>query len=60
MLTCIIRYEIEPAARDAFIENIEAKQRIYEETFSQTELWRDFGAEDPGLQATPIRLTNLP
>ncbi len=48
------------SARDAFIENIEAKQRIYDETFSQTDLWRDFGAEDPGLQATPIRLTNLP
>ncbi len=51
---------ISVAQRQEFIENIEAKRRIYREIFSQTDLWRDFGSEDPGLSATPVRLTNLP
>ncbi len=51
---------ISVAQRQEFIEDIEAKRRIYEDIFSQTNLWRDFGSDDPGLSATPVRLTNLP
>lgn len=43
-----------------FIENLETKRRIYSDLFDQTHLWADLGAGDPGLEATPIRLTNLP
>ncbi len=51
---------ISVAQRQEFIEAIDAKRRIYDKTFSQTDLWRDFGSGDPGLEATPIRLVNLP
>ncbi|AGT07932.1 vWA domain-containing protein [Paracoccus aminophilus] len=43
-----------------FIENLEAKRKIYADLFGQTEIWADFGAGDPGLEATPVRLVNLP
>lgn len=43
-----------------FIENLETKRRIYADLFGQTHLWAELGAGDPGLEATPIRLTNLP
>lgn len=43
-----------------FIESLEAKRRIYADLFGETGLWADFGAGDPGLEATPVRLVNLP
>lgn len=43
-----------------FIEGLEGKRRIYADLFGQTHLWADLGAGDPGLEATPIRLTTLP
>lgn len=43
-----------------FVEALEAKRKIYADIFGQTEIWADFGSGDPGLQATPVRLTNLP
>jgi len=46
--------------RQLFIEAIEAKRAIYQNIFDQTDLWIDFGAGDPGLEATPVRLNNLP
>ncbi len=46
--------------REEFIENIEAKQKIYRDTFDQTNLWNDFGSDDPGLEATLILLKHLP
>ena len=48
------------ALREEFIENIEAKQTIYQDTFDQTNLWNDFGSDDPGLEATLILLKHLP
>jgi serine/threonine-protein kinase PpkA len=48
------------SARTEFIERIRAKRQVYQETFDSSSLWRDFGANDPGLEATPIRITNLP
>ncbi|WP_134643065.1 vWA domain-containing protein [Pseudaestuariivita atlantica] len=48
------------ALRQEFIEQIEGKQTIYANIFDQTSLWMDFGAGDPGLEATAIRLSNLP
>lgn len=46
--------------REEFIENIEAKQRIYQDTFNQTDVWRDFGSDDPGLESTLMLLKHLP
>ncbi|WP_112313093.1 hypothetical protein [Pseudogemmobacter bohemicus] len=48
------------AQQQEFIENLEAKRKIYEDIFNQTKNWADFGAGDPGLEATPVRLTHLP
>ena len=47
-------------AQQRFIEDLEGKQRIYQDIFNRTDLWVDFGAGDPGLMATPVRLINLP
>lgn len=46
--------------RQEFIESIEAKQKIYQDTFDQTNLWNDFGSDDPALAVTLIQLRNLP
>lgn len=43
-----------------FIENLEAKRKVYADLFGETGIWADFGAGDPGLEATPVRLINLP
>lgn len=43
-----------------FIENLEAKRKVYADLFGETGIWADFGAGDPGLEATPVRLVNLP
>jgi serine/threonine-protein kinase PpkA len=43
-----------------YIEALEAKRQIYRDIGSETDLWIDFGAGDPNLEATPVRLTNLP
>lgn len=43
-----------------FIENLEAKRKIYHDLAGETAIWADFGAGDPGLEATPVRLVNLP
>ncbi len=48
------------ADREGFIETIETKQRIYQDTFDQTNLWNDFGSDDPGLEATLMLLKHLP
>ncbi|NPD15992.1 VWA domain-containing protein [Xinfangfangia sp. D13-10-4-6] len=48
------------AQQQEFIENLEAKRKIYGDIFSQTNNWADFGAGDPGLEATPVRLVHLP
>ena len=48
------------ADREGFIETIEAKQRIYLNTFDQTNVWNDFGSDDPGLEATLMLLKHLP
>lgn len=48
------------ALREEFIEDLEAKQKIYRDTFNQTDLWNDFGSDDPGLEATLILLKHLP
>jgi serine/threonine-protein kinase PpkA len=51
--------ESEPKRRQ-FIERIVSKQRVYADIFTNVEIWQDFGSGDPGQQATPIRLVNLP
>lgn len=43
-----------------FIEALESRRAFYSDLFGQTEIWADFGAGDPGLEATPVRLVNLP
>lgn len=43
-----------------FIEDLDAKRRIYADLFGQTSHWADLGAGDPGLEATPVRLSVLP
>lgn len=43
-----------------FIEALETRRRIYADLFEQSALWTELGSDDPGLQATPVRLTNLP
>ncbi|WP_353476168.1 hypothetical protein PVT71_24755 (plasmid) [Salipiger sp. H15] len=48
------------AQQQEFIEALESRRRIYSDLFGQTEIWADFGAGDPGLEATPVRLVNLP
>lgn len=48
------------ANRSEFIEQLVAKRKVYETLFESTELWQGFGANDPLLQVTPVRLTNLP
>ncbi len=48
------------AQQQEFIEDLEAKRKIYSDIFSQTNNWADFGAGDPGLEATPVRLIHLP
>lgn len=48
------------AQQQEFIERLEAKRKIYQDIFSQTKNWADFGAGDPGLEATPVRLIHLP
>ena len=47
------------ASRQEYIEKIEAKLKLYEETYGNTSLWKNFGG-DPGGAATPIRLSVLP
>ncbi|MWB77053.1 hypothetical protein GLS40_03335 [Pseudooceanicola sp. 216_PA32_1] len=51
---------ISVAARQEFIESIDGKRRVYGELFNDTKKWVDFGADDPGLEATPVSLRNLP
>jgi serine/threonine-protein kinase PpkA len=51
--------ESEPR-RAEFIERIVSKQQVYAEFFTNVELWQEFGSGDPGQQATPVRLVNLP
>lgn len=46
--------------RQKFIEDLEAKQRIYADTAANSAIWRDFGSNDPGLSATPVDLNLLP
>ncbi len=48
------------ASRSEFIDKIRGKQRVYQDLFNQIDIWKDFGSGNPGLQATPIRLKNLP
>lgn len=43
-----------------FIEALETRRRIYADLFEQSALWTELGSDDPGLQATPVRLTSLP
>ena len=51
---------ISVANRSEFIEQLTAKRKIYESIFNTTELWQDFGSNDPLLQVTPVRLSTLP
>jgi len=48
------------ANRSEFIDKLVAKRKIYENVFNTTELWQDFGTQDPSLQVTPVRLSALP
>lgn len=48
------------AQRSEFIERLDGKRKIYEATFANTDIWQDFGAEDPSLQVTAVRLSSLP
>ena len=51
---------ISTSDRQAFVEDLEAKLRIYQALYDQTENWVDFGADDPALEAYPVRLKQLP
>lgn len=46
--------------REAFIEALRVKRRVYAELFNTTENWKDFGSGDPSEEATLIPLRNLP
>jgi serine/threonine-protein kinase PpkA len=52
--------QLSSAQKTEYIEALEAKRRTYRDIGSETDLWIDFGAADPNLEATPVRLTNLP
>lgn len=51
---------ISTADRQAFVEELESKLRVYRSLYDQTENWVDFGAGDPAQEAYPILLTRLP
>jgi len=52
--------QLSAGQKTEYIEVLESKRRIYRDIGSETDLWIDFGAADPNLEATPVRLTNLP
>lgn len=51
---------ISVAQRSEFIERLDGKRKIYEQTFANTNIWQSFGADDPSLQATAVSLSTLP
>ncbi|WP_037309690.1 VWA domain-containing protein [Ruegeria halocynthiae] len=51
---------LSPASRSEFMEQLDAKRKSYQAVFEQTDLWHDFGSNDPLLQVSPIRLSILP
>ena len=51
---------LSPSNQQEFIESLEAKRQIYKDLDNNTSLWINFGANDPGLEATPVSLLNLP
>ena len=48
------------ASQSEFMEQLDAKRKSYQAIFEQTDLWQDFGTNDPLLQVTPVRLAILP
>ncbi len=48
------------ALRSEFMEQLDGKRKSYQAIFEQTDLWQDFGSDDPLLQVTPVRLSVLP
>lgn len=51
---------ISTSDRQAFVENLESKLKVYRALYAQTDNWVDFGAGDPALEAYPLRLKQLP
>lgn len=47
-------------AQGSYIERLKEKQGIYQSIYDSSENWVDFGAQDPALEAYPIKLRDLP